>query len=133
MIKRIIYLSMLSICMATLSADAKPPFADGSYRYDITITDQAGQPIGDAQAAILGRDFAMHSSRTGVAVIIIDRLLTPRDTIGVYKWGYLPEKFSFTEDSDGKKSIVLKTDPNPGPNPQEVAPQREEKKRKNRK
>lgn len=60
-------------------------------------------------------------------------MLTPRDTIGVYKWGYLPEKFSFTEDSDGKKSIVLKSDPNPGPNPQEVAPQREEKKRKNRK
>lgn len=133
MIQRLFILSILGICMATLSADANPPFANGSYRYDITITDQAGQPMEDARATILGRGFTVQTTRTGVAVIIIDRQLTPRDTIGVYKWGYLPEKFSFPKDSDGKKSVVLKTDPNPGPNPQEVAPQRKEKKRKNRK
>lgn len=133
MIQRLFILSMLSVCMATLAADAKPPFANGSYRYDITITDEAGQPMEDAQAAILGRGFAVQTTRTGVAVIINDRMLTPRDTIGVYKWGYLPEKFSFTEDSDGKKSVVLKSDPNPGPNPNDVAPQPKEKKRKNRK
>ncbi|WP_418992503.1 hypothetical protein [Alistipes sp.] len=131
--QRIFYLSILSICIATLTADAKPPFANGMYRYDITITDQAGQPMDNTQASIMGRGFAVKTTRSGVAVIIIDRLLMPQDTIEVYKWGYLPEKFSFSEDSDGSKSIVLKSDPNPGPNPMEGDSSRKEKKRKTRK
>lgn len=113
---KILCIGLLSLFLGLTAIDAKPPKTDsGSFLYGITVNDEDGKPIGEVNTTLIlyqDKQVGTLTNYQGTATLLVNRMLTPRDTLEISKPGYFTEKFVFAEDSDGKATITLKVDPN---------------------
>ena len=108
--KHLFFMAVLCCLFSGIfSAEAKPPCPNGEYIYDITVVDEAGNPI--PEVVVMRDNAGTVTDAKGHAFFLTAPVMTLNDVLEIRQKGYLAERITFSEESDGKAVVVLKADP----------------------